>query len=47
MTIAKGVTSSRLTLPVSKGLATGVYTLVLKGSASYQPDPKGKAKYKV
>ena len=30
-----------------KTLAPGLYTLVLKGSATYQPDPKGKAKYKV
>ncbi len=46
-TIAKGATSSHVTWPVPKGLAPGDYTLVLKGSASYQPDPKGKTKFKV
>ena len=46
-TIAKGSTSARVAWPVPKGLAPALYTLVLKGSATYQPDPKGKAKYKV
>ncbi len=46
-TIPKASTSARLGWAVPKGLAPGLYTLVLKGSATYLPDPKGKAKYKV
>ncbi len=46
-TIAKGMTSARVAWAVPKGLAPGAYTIVLKGSATYQPDPKGTAKYKI
>ncbi|HEY2157849.1 MAG TPA: PPC domain-containing protein [Isosphaeraceae bacterium] len=45
--IAKGATSARVDWPVPKGLAPGEYTLVLKGSATHQPDAKGKTKFKV
>lgn len=46
-TIPKGSTSARVSWPVPKGLAPGLHTLALKGSAAYPPDPKGKAKFKV
>jgi hypothetical protein len=45
--VAKGATSARVDWPAPKGLAPGDYTLVLKGSATYQPDPKAKTKFKV
>jgi hypothetical protein len=45
--IAKAATSARVDWPVPKGLAPGEYTLVLKGSATYLPDPKAKTKLKV
>lgn len=46
-TIARGTTSARVAWAVPEGLASGAYTLALKGSATYQPDPKGAAKFKV
>jgi hypothetical protein len=45
--IAKGANHTHLDWPVPKGLAAGDYTLVLKGSATYQPDPTAKTKFKV
>ncbi len=45
--IAKGATTASVDWPVPKGLAAGDYTLVLKGSSTYQPDPKAKTKFKV
>jgi hypothetical protein len=45
-TIPKGATSTHISWPVPKGLAPGIYTLVLKGSATYQPE-KSKPSFKV
>jgi hypothetical protein len=46
-TISRGSTSSHVSWPVPKGLAPGLYTIALKGSATYQTDPRAKAKFKV
>ncbi len=45
--IVKGANSARIDWPVPKGIAPGDYTLVLKGTASYQTDPRAKTKFKV
>jgi Bacterial pre-peptidase C-terminal domain len=46
-TLPKGTTSTTLSWPVGTTAAPGPYSLVLKGSAVYQPDPKGKATFNV
>lgn len=46
-TIPKGETSARLAWAVPKGMAPGLYSLVVRGASTFQPDPKGTTKVKV